>query len=200
MRLFLAIEPPEAWRRAAAAAAAALDEEHPGLLRLVRPELLHLTLRFLGEVVEERLEPLQAALRESVPPVEVPLELGAAGMFGGSRGGAVWLGVGGDLKGLRALVARAETAVVAAGLPGERRELRPHLTIARVRRQARAAERRAIAASVRALAAPEGCAVRRAGARAGALAAAAGGAALRAVGGLLSAREAGAVDGRRRRS
>ena len=156
MRLFLAIEPPAAWRRAAAAVAAALDEQHPGLLRLVRPELLHLTLRFLGEVAEERLEPLQAALRESVPPVEVALALGAAGMFGGSRGGAVWLGVGGDLEGLRSLAARAETAVVAAGLPGERRELRPHLTIARVRRQARSAERRAIAASVRSLDPPEG--------------------------------------------
>lgn len=155
MRLFLAIEPPEAWRRSAAAALATLDGEHPGLLRPVRPELLHLTLRFLGEVGEERLEPLHAALREAVPPVAVPLELGAAGMFGGSRGGAVWLGVGGDLAGLRALAGRAEQAVVAAGLPGERRELRPHLTIARVRRQARAGERRAIAASVRAIAAPE---------------------------------------------
>ena len=155
MRLFLAIEVPGAWRLAAADAAAALDEQHPGLLRLVRPELLHLTLRFLGEVGEERLEPLRAALREAVPPVEVALELGAAGMFGGSRGGAVWLGVGGDLEALRALAARAETAVVAAGLRGERRELRPHLTIARVRRQARAAERRAIAASVRALPAPD---------------------------------------------
>ena len=155
MRLFLAIEPPEAWRRAAAAALATIDEQHPGLLRAVRPELLHLTLRFLGEVEEERLEPLQAALRETVPPVAVPLELGAAGMFGGSRGGAVWLGVGGDLEGLRALAARAEDAVVAAGLPEERRELRPHLTIARVRRQARGPERRAIAASVRALGEPD---------------------------------------------
>lgn len=155
MRLFLAIEPPEAWRRAAARALATLDEQHPGLLRPVRPELLHLTLRFLGEVAEERLEPLEAALREAVPPVAVPLELGAAGMFGGSRGGAVWLGVGGDLEGLRALAARAEQAVAAAGLPEERRELRAHLTIARVRRQARGPERRAIAASVRSLAPPD---------------------------------------------
>ncbi|MYE47010.1 MAG: RNA 2',3'-cyclic phosphodiesterase [Chloroflexi bacterium] len=155
MRLFIAIEPPEAWRRTAAEAAAALDEAHPGLLRLVRPELLHLTLRFLGEVDGERLEPLQAALREAVPPVEIALELGAPGMFGGSRGGAIWLGVGGDVEGLRALAARVETAVAAAGLPEQRRELRAHLTIARVRRQARGGERRAIAASVRALAAPE---------------------------------------------
>ena len=155
MRLFLAIEPPEAWRRAAAAALATIDAQHPGLLRPVRPELLHLTLRFLGEVAEERLEPLEAALRAAVPPVEIPLELHAAGMFGGSRGGAVWLGVGGDLEGLRALAARAEDAVVAAGLPEERRELRPHLTIARVRRQTRGPERRAIAASVRALGEPD---------------------------------------------
>ena len=155
MRLFLAIEPPEAWRRAAATALATLDEQHSGLLRPVRPELLHLTLRFLGEVEEARLEPLQAALRETVPPVEIQLALGAAGLFGGSRGGAVWLGVGGDLEGLRALAARAEDAVVAAGLPEERRELRPHLTIARVRRQARGPERRAIAASVRALGEPD---------------------------------------------
>ena len=156
MRLFLALELTEPWRRAAEAATAALAAEHAQSLRVVRPELLHLTARFLGEVDEASVEQLQAALAEQVPPIEVALALGAAGTFGpAARTSVVWLGVGGDLEGLRALAARVEAALLDAGLPGERRELRPHLTLARVRRQAGAGERRAIAASARALAAPE---------------------------------------------
>ena len=156
MRLFLAIELTEAWRRAAEAATAALAAEHARSLRVVRPELLHLTVRFLGEVDEARVEPLQAVLAEQVPPMEVALALGAAGTFGpAARTGAVWLGVDGDLDRLRALATRVEAALADAGLPDERREPRPHLTLARVRRQAGAGERRAIAALVRGLATPE---------------------------------------------
>ena len=42
----------------------------------------------------------------------------------------------------------------AAGLPPERRELRPHVTLARVRQRASASQRRAIAAAVAALDTP----------------------------------------------
>ena len=176
MRLFLAIEPPAAWRAAAARAAASLAARCPDSLRPVRPELLHLTLRFLGETGEERAAALRAALREAFPaappavappaagppaagPVAVALELAAAGAFGPpARTSVVWLGVGGDLAALRALAARADAAAAAAGLPagpgGGRSEPRPHLTVARVRRRAGPAERRAVAAAARALAAP----------------------------------------------
>ncbi len=158
MRLFLAIELPEPWLREAARA---LDEltatlgDDASVLRPVALDRMHLTVRFLGEVDEDLVPALDAALRESVPPVGVDLELTAAGTFGSAaRTSVVWLGLGGDLDALRALAGRVEAAVEAAGLRPERRELRPHVTLARVRRQASASQRRAIGHAVAALEAP----------------------------------------------
>ena len=159
MRLFLAIEIPDAWRREAARAlgalTAALDAGARPLLRPVGADRLHLTVRFLGEVDDALLAPLRTALAAAVPPVAVDLELAPAGSFGpAARTSVAWLGVGGDLETLRALAARVERAVAAAGLPPDRREPRPHLTLARVRPRATAAQRRVIAQAVAALAPP----------------------------------------------
>ncbi len=138
MRLFIAIEVPDDWRTAARATTEALVHASGVRLRVVDPALMHLTLRFLGEVAEARVEPLLAALTDAVTTVDVALELAPAGTFGpAARTQVVWLGVGGDLDGLQALAGRVEAAVRAAGLPPEERPLRPHLT----RRAARAAAR-----------------------------------------------------------
>ena len=158
MRLFLAIELPEPWRREAARTLDALTAALGGDASVLRPvalDRMHLTVRFLGEVDEELAPALDAAIRESVPPVGVDLELAAAGTFGpAARTSVVWLGLGGDLDALRALAGRVEAGVEAAGLPPERRELRPHVTLARVRQRASASQRRAIAHAVSALDAP----------------------------------------------
>ena len=158
MRLFLAVELPEPWLREAARALDALTAalgDDASVLRPVALDRMHLTVRFLGEVDEELAPALDAALRESVPPVGVDLELTAAGTFGSAaRTSVVWLGLGGDLDALRALAGRVEAGVEAAGLPPERRELRPHVTLARVRQRASASQRRAIARGVAALDAP----------------------------------------------
>ena len=158
MRLFVAIEPPDAWLREASRAldalAAALGDDADAL-RPVTPDRMHLTLRFLGEVHADRFPALDAALRGTVPPVAVDLELAATGTFGApARTSVVWLGLGGDLDALRALAARVESAVAASGLPPDDRELRPHVTLARVRRQASPAQRRAVASAVATLDAP----------------------------------------------
>ena len=155
MRLFLAIELPDPWLREAARALDALTAalgDDADVLRPVAPDRMHLTVRFLGEVDEDVVPALDEALRATVPPVGVDLELTAPGTFGSAaRTAVVWLGLGGDLDALRALAGRVESAVEVAGLPPERRELRPHVTIARVRQRASAAQRRAIASAVAAL-------------------------------------------------
>lgn len=158
MRLFVAVELPEPWRREAArtldALAAALGADADAL-RPVAPDRMHLTLRFLGEVAPDRVPTLDAALREAVPPVAVDLELARPGTFGApARTSVVWLGLGGDLDALHALAARIESAVQSAGLPPERRPLRPHITLARLRRRATPSQRRAVASAVAALDAP----------------------------------------------
>jgi 2'-5' RNA ligase len=158
VRLFLALGLPDAWLREAERALDALTAalgDDADVLRPVALDRMHLTVRFLGEVDEDALPALDAALREQVPPVGVDLQLAEAGTFGSAaRTSVVWLGLGGDIDALRALGNRVEVAVEAAGLPSERRELRPHITLARVRQRASAAQRRAIAAAVAALDVP----------------------------------------------
>ena len=104
-------------------------------LRWVRPEGIHLTLKFLGETPSDKLPAIREALAESVkgvPPHR--LSLGSLGAFGNRRGPQVlWVELKGDLAPLRQLQGQLEPALEAAGFPREKRELAPHLTLARVR-------------------------------------------------------------------
>jgi 2'-5' RNA ligase len=155
MRLFVALEVPDGWREAARATTESVARASGVRLRAVDPALMHLTLRFLGDVPDAAVPQLVEALAGTVPPVDVALELAPAGTFGPpARTQVVWLGVGGELDALQALAARVETAVRAAGLPPEDRPLRAHLTLARLGRQLDAAERRAVAEAVHHLEAP----------------------------------------------
>lgn len=146
MRLFVALEIPEDWRAAAHMATEVIAQSTLIRLRRVDPALMHLTLRFLGEVEAERVGDLCEALARRVPPVELTLELGSPNTFGRlDRTNAVWLGVGGDVIGLRALARRVERAVRDAGLPPDDRTLQPHLTLARLGAATTTEERRTVA-------------------------------------------------------
>ena len=161
MRLFVALELPDAWRDAAvevrAALEATLDVASSRALRWVRPDLLHVTLRFLGEFPDADLDRLQRALDRHVEAFDLALSLGEVGRFGApQRTQVVWLGVGGDVAGLRSLAERVDRACLEAGAPFEARSFQPHLTLARVRERASPDARRAIAAAVDALDLPGG--------------------------------------------
>ena len=158
MRLFIAIEVPEAWRAVATAQqqalVAALAPEVRPALRPVRAELMHITLRFLGEVDEGAVDPLQAAL-DAVSPFAVTLSLEPAGTFGPAlRTGAVWLGIGGELRILRSLARDVERAVRLVGARADARPFAAHLTLARLARGVDPEDRRAVAEAVRALPEP----------------------------------------------
>lgn len=156
MRLFVALDPPDAWRVAAASAQSGLRlHVEPRLLRFVDQALMHLTLRFLGEVTDDAAARVTAEFQRRIREVDVTLALAPAGTFGPpARTSVAWLGVAGDRVALDALVTRVEAAVTAAGLPAEERPLRPHLTLARVHRTASAEQRSAIAAAIALLDAP----------------------------------------------
>ena len=84
MRLFVAIELPDAWREEARRIGehlvAALGDD--ARLRFTATERLHLTLRFLGDVDEAVLPDLRDQLAQEVASVRVPLELAGVGQFG----------------------------------------------------------------------------------------------------------------------
>ena len=92
---------------------------------------------------------LRTALQKTALPVEFALTLNKAGTFGSlARTNVIWLDVDGELDGFYALSALVDEIAIKIGLASEKRNRRPHLTLARVRRQVGADERRIIAASV----------------------------------------------------
>lgn len=157
MRLFVAVEVPEEWRRVALD----LQRAIPGGLRrgarLVDGENLHVTLRFIGEVEEGDVPRLRDALERRLPPVALTLRLGGPRTFGApGRTSSVWLAVEGDLDALYALHVRTNEAVEdALGLPFEEGRYTPHVTLARVRNRASAEDRRRLAEWAQRVRAPE---------------------------------------------
>lgn len=126
MRAFVAIDVPEPLRRALAAVARDLRGVRP-----VRPDGIHLTLRFLGEVDEARVPALVDVLRASAGPA-LRLRIAGGGAFPSpERPRVLWAGVQGDVARLTELVARIEAALRAAGFPPEQRAYAPHVTLGR---------------------------------------------------------------------
>lgn len=132
MRLFVALEVDAAVRCTVEDALADLrgaDDD----LRWTRPEGWHVTLAFLGEVVAAP-DVVTAAVARGVDAAAtgpVTLRLGEPGRFGRR---AAWLGVDDEPAGAVASLGEAiQAELEAAALPVERREVRPHLTLARPR-------------------------------------------------------------------
>ena len=123
MRLFVSLRPSAP---VVAHLAAALDGR-----RTSPPEQWHITLAFLGEVgnPEVLYDGLRAAAAGTSP---FTLHLSGAGAF--TRARVVWVGVGGDVDGLRGLASEVQLACRDAGIALETRPFRPHLTIGRTGR------------------------------------------------------------------
>lgn len=143
MRLFIAVELPGEIRVKLEQLIGALRARLPRA-RWVRPEGIHLTLRFLGEVAQEDVEELARQLRRVVPGTQAPFDVavGGLGVFpANAKPRVLWIGVGhppsaGDdaVARLTALRTKVEEAVTAASLPrvaADSRLFKPHLTLAR---------------------------------------------------------------------
>jgi 2'-5' RNA ligase len=136
IRAFVAIPLDAELRRSTVAAIARLRESPGGdRFRWARPETLHVTLRFLGDIDPARVPGLGSALRTEVAATApFALTLGALDAFPSlRRPRAVFLHVG-PAEPLAALAAAVERAVVTAGFAPELRPFRPHLTLGRARR------------------------------------------------------------------
>jgi len=135
MRLFVAVPLPAAVRQAVARPVGALRDRLPPA-RWLEPENLHLTLAFLGEQPEDRVEELVDALAtgcREVPPFDA--EMGAAGVFP-SHGPArvLWIGLVARQEPLRVLRDRVVAACrEAQAPPAHRSRFQPHVTVARCR-------------------------------------------------------------------
>ena len=133
MRTFVAVFPPPDVREALFRAARDLPASKD--FRLVGPEKIHLTLKFLGDVADNDLNSVAQALdplRERHEPFEVSTS--GFGAFPSERRARIlWAGVGEGSGPLRELARDVEDLLEPAGFEREGRPYLPHLTLGRVR-------------------------------------------------------------------
>ena len=135
IRSFLAIEPPETVRQSMAAVQNRLKYCISGAVSWVRPEGIHLTLKFFGNIAETDIDRISAA----VAPIAArfaPLDLQVrrVGLFPDSRRPrVVWLGLEGDVGTLKALQEEVDRGLERYGFSREDRPFRAHLTLARIK-------------------------------------------------------------------
>jgi 2'-5' RNA ligase len=96
---------------------------------------MHLTLKFLGTVPEEKLPEIKLALsRAAIGLSSFPVEFAGVGTFpGGRRPRVVWAGVSEPSGALQKLWEGVDLNLETAGFPREKRKFTPHVTLGRVK-------------------------------------------------------------------
>ncbi|MFQ5703939.1 MAG: RNA 2',3'-cyclic phosphodiesterase [Gemmatimonadales bacterium] len=133
MRLFYAVNIPAETRRAIWSCADPLRlEAYP--IRWTRPESLHVTLKFLGDVPDDLERALIAAADRAVAGTEpFVLSIDSVGTFPKSnRVRVVWAGCS-PVAQLETMQRRLEQQTEALGFPTEARTFRPHITLGRAK-------------------------------------------------------------------
>ena len=136
-RNFCAIELTEQVRTQLASHAKQLREAVPeASASWSRPENVHLTLKFFGNVRQDRLAQIsEAASRVAAEYSPFQLRIGGTGVFPKpSRPQVLWIGVDDRSGRLSELQQRLEEVFGREGFSKDDRAYKPHLTIARIRR------------------------------------------------------------------
>jgi 2'-5' RNA ligase len=163
--LFVAVELPDELKRALEEAITRL--KHAGAdegLRWVRPEGIHLTLKFLGATPPDRVPAIVEALREQLRGMNAcTLQPAGFDAFHGGKKAAtfrtwresyahnirvIFVGLTGEVDALGALAERVEVALNPLGFNRENRPFFGHLTLARVREDSSREQRERISAAM----------------------------------------------------
>lgn len=145
MRLFVAVNFPRELRDAVWEATEPARRAGEAA-RWVRPENMHLTLKFLGEVPDERDAEMRAALERAVSGARAfTVTVGGCGVFPSEqRPRVLWIGIAAE-PALELLQHGVEREFAPLGFETEARPFRPHLTLGRAARDAAAGDLRRVA-------------------------------------------------------
>jgi 2'-5' RNA ligase len=132
-RLFVAVDPPGYAVEHLAKTVAGLHVAEAAA-GLAASERWHVTLAFLGDVTDDRVVRAHRALsRAAGGPGARPaaLRVSGGGTFRGRGGAVLWAGIAGDVAGLTRVARAVKRELRQERFTLERRQYRPHLTIAR---------------------------------------------------------------------
>jgi 2'-5' RNA ligase len=151
IRTFVAIELTDDLLKSLSRLQERLERQTPhGAVRWVRPEGVHLTLKFLGDVPTTRVpriaEAVASACRGGAP---FSFDVAGLGCFPNpSRPRVLWVGVEEPTGALARLHKALERELAGIGFAPERRPFKPHLTLGRVRRKVNRSDRGRLGALV----------------------------------------------------
>jgi len=134
VRLFIAADLPAVVRARLGATQAGLAGL-PLEVRWTRPDGIHLTFAFLGEVPADRVDGIRGALRSSGCRGMAPVALAARGVGvfpDHGRPRVIWAGVVGEVEAAGRVQRAIDAALAPLGVAPEARPFRPHLTLGRV--------------------------------------------------------------------
>lgn len=154
MRLFVAIELNDETRQAITAEQNRIQQKIGkrdgglgGRLRWVRPDHMHLTLAFLGEIATDRVPAIAEVVRQPIDVEPFSMVFGGLGTFPGHGAPRVaWLGLTRGARDVAAVQLQVTTRLKGVGIAPESRPFHPHLTLARWRTSTAADQRRIVAA------------------------------------------------------
>jgi RNA 2',3'-cyclic 3'-phosphodiesterase len=141
VRLFIAIALPASLQQKLDEAAGLLKNNQTRAVHWVAGKNIHLTLKFLGEVESNKIEPISQVIQAESQRIE-PFELSAGGVGAFPnlrRPRVVWIGLQAPQV-LSDLTAAIDRGTQQLGFPGEDRPFSPHLTLGRVSQNASPAE------------------------------------------------------------
>jgi len=143
IRVFIAIELPEALKKELHELESQLKRSSPPVVRWVDPNSIHITLKFLGEVSEDSIDEIMLAMEESVQGMfPFKLDVREIGAFPNlNRVQVIWVGVSGEINKVIEIQKQIESNTEQLGFPRESREFTPHLTLGRIRNEATANDR-----------------------------------------------------------
>jgi len=105
----------------------------PAKVRWVPPPNLHVTLKFLGEIEDDTVEKVQAAMAEAAVQEPFEFDVHGIGTFPPhGRPRVIWAGVSTGGEDIRKLHGRLEKALRPLGFDPDKR-FTPHVTIGRVK-------------------------------------------------------------------
>ncbi|MHC4395839.1 MAG: RNA 2',3'-cyclic phosphodiesterase [Planctomycetota bacterium] len=137
MRCFIAIDIDEKTRAAIGDLQQRLQNKvdvKKSDVKWVRPEVMHLTLKFLGEVKDQRIAEVCDIVKDvSASHKSFELDIEGLGSFGGRRPKILWIGTGDGSDNLRRLAKETEEQLALVGWPKETRDFSGHLTLCRIR-------------------------------------------------------------------
>jgi RNA 2',3'-cyclic 3'-phosphodiesterase len=130
MRVFIAVDVPNEIRKSLGDVQRALRPLSSSA-RWVAPESIHITLRFLGEVPDKRLDEINTALTGLTwKPFTITVH--GVGFFPGTRSPRVfWAGM--EAPTMQGLAEQLDTRMESLGFDKEKRAFRPHITMARAK-------------------------------------------------------------------